>query len=116
MAASDEQINQILNNLKSLQSDVSELRLYVAGDKLKQVVGMVDILETHRQQIQETRREIFGDETIKHIGLKQRSEDDHRRIRSLESDKTKVIAYGTAASVVVSIVASVVRWFWPKAP
>jgi len=97
----------IVKALDDLRGEVKELRLHIVGDKIQKITGVVDILETHR-------KEIYGDEDTRHVGLKQLQETDRARIVSLEGDRMKVMAVATAASSVVAIVWILIKAFFLK--
>lgn len=95
---------KILAEVAALRAEVRELHLCITGDKLKNHVGVMDILETHR-------RELYGNEATKDIGLKERQSIDHGRLKVLEGNAVKQAAYAAAASAVVLVVWALFKTF-----
>lgn len=87
-----------------LEKEVSELRASITGDRMRNVVGVMDILETHR-------RELYGNEATKDVGLKEMRYADHKRLKSLEGDRVKQTAYAAAGSAVVLVVWALFKTF-----
>lgn len=98
---------EILSEIGKLRLEIQELRILIVGDRFKSQHGLIDVLETHR-------RELYGNEATQDIGLKKRSEGDHGRIRSLENDRIKIIAWALGASATVTFITGIVKMFWPK--
>lgn len=95
---------KMLAELAALRAEVAQLHLCLTGDKLNNVMGIMDILETHR-------RELYGNQPTLDVGLKDKQMVDRRRIESLEGDRVKVIFAATMVSTVVIIVYSLVKTF-----
>jgi hypothetical protein len=96
---------EILAELAALKLQMNELQVCLTGDKLKGRMGIIDILETHR-------RELYGDEATKDVGLKDRQHTNQTRIESLEGDRVKVLAVSGAVSLVVMVGWALIKTFF----
>lgn len=95
---------KILNEIASLKVQVAELHSCLTGDRLKDKMGILDILETHR-------RELYGCEDTQDIGLKNQQMMDRKRIESLEGDRIKVVAVAGAVSLLIMVGWALVKTF-----
>lgn len=103
---SDADTAVIVDKITRLEAEVRELRTSIAGDKLNNKIGLVDVVYT-------THREVYGDEGTKHIGLKQKAENDDKRIRSLENDRMKLFAWVAGIGTGMGAVgAAIVKWIF----
>jgi hypothetical protein len=94
--ASLEKEDPVLAEIVKLRTEVQELKLFITGDKFRGLVGVMDILETHR-------RELYGNEPTLEVGLKRKQEEDHKRIKDLEKDRVRLVALSTGVSGTVAI-------------
>jgi len=99
--------DKILTQLREIHDDIHALRLCITGDKLKGVVGVVDVLETHR-------RELYGNEATKDVGLKDLIAELQKRIAVLEADRTRIYVGATALSASVGVIWAVAKHVFGK--
>lgn len=98
---------KIINELAALRSEVAQIQVCLTGDRMKNVMGVIDILETHR-------RELYGNDSTRDIGLKEKQALDHRRITELQGDRMKVIYISAGVSGTIMGVWSLVKFFLIK--
>lgn len=103
---SDADTAVIVDRLTRIEAGLQELRTSIAGDKFNNKVGIVDIIGT-------LHREVYGEDATKHIGLKQKAENDDKRIRSLENDRMKLFAWVAGIGTGMGAVgAAIVKWIF----
>lgn len=92
----DEAAKQLTVAVQDTKAQIEEVKRLLIGDKLKQIPGLIDVIDQHRT-------EIYGDKSRQHIGLKEAREQHDGRIRSLEADRIKFIAITGGVSSIVAL-------------
>jgi len=98
---------QILTTLKELREETTTLRTHLVGDRLKNIVGIVDILETHR-------RELYGDDKTRDVGMKSQLHHQHDRLKSLENDRVKILSWSAGVSAAMMAIWTLIKDIWHK--
>ena len=98
---------QLIADIQCMKDDLDELKTILAGDRIKGVTGILDILETHR-------RELYGNEPTQDVGLKDRQVEVRKRVESLENDRARIYVISGTVSVVVGILWTLIKTFFIK--
>ena len=112
---SDAKILEVLTEVKDalatlqrdsskLQTDVDVLRQCLAGDRIRGIVGVMDVLDSHRI-------DLYGNPTTRHIGIKERQSSQEQRLGSLEGERSRLLAWAAGVSSAVVVVWGMVKYF-----